>query len=293
MLELRVYVPSVQAAAVGDLVAGAPGISHVRLFEGAAESLLTAELESRHGDDVIERLTGAGVPADAIRLIRETVIPVSLARPATGADTSLIWADLIAEARTTSRPAVRYLVLMAVAGVIAAFGVLQASGILIVGAMAVSPDLLPVAGICVGLVARRPRLFARSLGTLAIGLLTSGVVAFLLTAFLEGIGWLGSTEPSGTFLGTLISVDLSSVIIAAAAGIAAMLSFETRAQSAVGVAISVTTIPAVSYFGVALAVGHVSGAGAALAVLGVNVVFLVCGGAFTLAVQRLARRWTR
>jgi Domain of unknown function (DUF389) len=41
-------------------------------------------------------------------------------------------------------------------------------------------------------------------------------------------------------------------LIALAAGVAAILFFETRASAAVGVAISVTTIPASAYLGVAI-----------------------------------------
>jgi hypothetical protein len=74
--------------------------------------------------------------------------------------------------------------------------------------------------------------------------------------------------------------------VALAAGVAAMLAMETRASSAVGVAISVTTIPAAAYFGVALAVDQFSKADGALAVLGVNVAMLLIGGTATLAVQR-------
>ena len=58
---------------------------------------------------------------------------------------------------------------MIVAGVIAAFGVIEANEILIVGAMAVSPDLLPIAATCVGLVGRRYRLAWRALVTLPSG----------------------------------------------------------------------------------------------------------------------------
>jgi hypothetical protein len=42
-----------------------------------------------------------------------------------------------------------------------------------------------------------------------------------------------------------------------------MLSFETRASAAVGVAISVTTIPASAYWGVAIGAGQASGAAGA------------------------------
>ncbi len=68
--------------------------------------------------------------------------------------------------------------------------------------------------------------------------------------------------------------DYSTVLVALAAGVAAMLSFETRASAAVGVAISVTTIPASAYLGVALGSGDVSEGLGALLVLAVNVALL-------------------
>jgi sorbitol-specific phosphotransferase system component IIC len=73
-----------------------------------------------------------------------------------------------------------------------------------------------------------------------------------------------------------------------------MLALETRASSAVGVAISITTIPAAAYLGVAAGVGEVGKALGALAVLGVNVAMLLVAGTLTLVVQRrLAERGRR
>ena len=94
----------------------------------------------------------------------------------------------------------------------------------------------------------------------------------------------------GHLLSGLTTVNDSTVIIAFVAGIAAMLAQETRASSAVGVAISVTTIPASAYLGVAAAVGEIGEAWGALLVLGVNVVALVAGGTLTLFVQRALER---
>jgi hypothetical protein len=70
-----------------------------------------------------------------------------------------------------------------------------------------------------------------------------------------------------------------------------MLALETRASSAVGVAISVTTIPASAYLGVAVGVGNTSKALGALAVLRVNVVMLLVGGSLTLLAQRALAQW--
>jgi hypothetical protein len=54
----------------------------------------------------------------------------------------------------------------------------------------------------------------------------------------------------------------------------------------VGVAISVTTIPAAAFLGVAAGVGQFSKSLGALSVLGVNIVMMLVGGSLALAVQR-------
>src|SRR5689334_18503082 len=82
----------------------------------------------------------------------------------------LVWEDVLGMASRNSRPIARYLAFMLVAGVIASYGVLEYNVILIVGAMAISPDLLPITAVGVGLVDRRLRLAARAFLTLAIGL---------------------------------------------------------------------------------------------------------------------------
>src|SRR5919201_1621053 len=106
---------------------------------------------------------------------------------------SLVTADLIGQAREYARPVVRYLVFMAVAGVIAGYGVIYANGILIVGAMAVSPDFLPIASTCIALVAWRARLAARSCFALVVGLAVAALFAGLLTALLDLVGLLPSS----------------------------------------------------------------------------------------------------
>jgi uncharacterized membrane protein len=74
--------------------------------------------------------------------------------------------------------------------------------------------------------------------------------------------------------------------IALAGGVAAMLSFERRsAGAAVGVAISVTTIPAAAGLGVALGLADLDRALGALAVLGINLSCLTIGAVATAAVQ--------
>ena len=83
-------------------------------------------------------------------------------------------------------------------------------------------------------------------------------------------------------------VNSETILVALAAGIAGMLAFETRASAAVGVAISVTTIPAAAFLGVAAGIGELSNSLAALRVLGANVAMMLASGSLTLVVQRPA-----
>jgi Domain of unknown function (DUF389) len=92
------------------------------------------------------------------------------------------------------------------------------------------------------------------------------------------------------FLQGLSTINISTSLVAFAAGVARILALETRASSAVGVAISVTTIPASAYLGVAASVGGAAKALGPLAVLGVNIVLLLVGGSLTLIAQRDLRR---
>jgi uncharacterized hydrophobic protein (TIGR00271 family) len=172
--------------------------------------------------------------------------------------------------------------------VIAALGVIVNSSILVVGAMAVSPDLLPICATCVGIVAGRRLLALRAFATLTLGLGLVVVTAMVLSALLKWTGFLpDGFKVEHSSLHTLAHLDYSTVLVAAAAGVAAMLACESGAAAAVGVAISVTTIPASAYLGVAIGGGGIGQAGGALAVLAVTVALLLLTGSLTLLVQRI------
>ena len=85
-----------------------------------------------------------------------------------------------------------------------------------------------------------------------------------------------SIEVTGA-LGGLTTVSNETIAVALVAGMAGMLALETRASSGVGVAISVTTIPAAAYLGVAAGLLETDEALGALGVLGTNVSMMVVG----------------
>ena len=112
-----------------------------------------------------------------------------------------------------------------------------------------------------------------------------------LTEFLDLVDLLPSSFQVGeNGLAGLTTVNSSTVVVAFVAGIAGILALETRAGAAVGVAISVTTIPASAYLGVAAGMGEVGKASGALAVLGINVAMLLVGGSLTLVTQEALTR---
>jgi uncharacterized hydrophobic protein (TIGR00271 family) len=257
--------------------------------ESAAGSVVfVADVEPHAADEVVDAIAALGVPVDDYLLTRVEVV-APLRRHIRGEDVieGFAWVEVLGQARANSRPLARYLALITVAAVVAALGVINSNGILIVGAMAVSPDLLPICATCVGLVGRRRGLASRSFFTLTLGMVLVVAVAAVLSALLDASGVLGDgfrvTESS---LESLAQTDYSTVLIALAAGVAAMLSFETRASTAVGVAISVTTIPASAYLGVAIGAGDSGDGLPALIVLAVNVSLLIVAGSGTLLLQR-------
>lgn len=263
---------------------GARHITQAATGHRADTVIVTADLHTDTADAAIHTLRRLGVGTDDFSLLRlDAIQPLARhPRPA-----GLVWADLLGQAGEHARPVARYVAFMAAAGIIAAYGVVYDNQVLTVGAMAVSPDLLPITAICIGLVLRRGLLVAGAVWTLAAGLACTCLVATALTALVDAAGWLPSGFAVGeSALGGLTTVNSSTFIVALAAGAAGMLALETRASSAVGVAISVTTIPASAYLGVAAAVGEVDKAAGAAAVLGVNVAMLTLGGSAALLIQR-------
>jgi len=290
VLELRVF-ETAEAPRLAGRLRELDGVEYASALTTAdAPDMVYAILAPEIAELALRTLTDHGVPERGYLLARAEVIAPQASAHTPGLAAGLVWIDILGQARANSRLITRYCVLMAVAGVIACLGVLDDNQILIVGAMAVSPDLLPLCAACVALIGRRPVMVRRALVTLAVGLTITSAVSRVLAWFLDVSGILPADLVLGEGgIGTLAHVDYSTAIVALAAGVAAILAFETRASAAVGVAISVTTIPASAYFGVAMGLGEPDKGLSALVVLGINIAMLLLAGSATLALQaRLA-----
>jgi uncharacterized hydrophobic protein (TIGR00271 family) len=287
MIALEVFGESALLERVASTLDQTDGVSHVACIDATRPgySLLSARVRPRSVDALLDTLQGLGVPGRDVTLDRiEVVGALSQGR----AERTMVWADVLGTAWVNARPLARYLAFMVVAGVIASYGVVDNNGILIVGAMAVSPDLLPITAIAVGIVGRQAELASRALLTLVLGLAAAGLAAAASTFTQDHLGFIPTgynVRATGVLTG-LTTISNETVVVAFFAGVAGMLALETRASSGVGVAISVTTIPAVGYFGVAVGLRELDKALGALGVLGVNVLMMVVGAVGTLLLQR-------
>jgi uncharacterized hydrophobic protein (TIGR00271 family) len=291
VINLEVFGKSGAMATVAERLDELEDVSRVRLVDATRveHSVVSAAVSPKAVDMTLDEVRLLGVPDSDITLARVEIVG-SLA---TGtADAGLVWADVIGTAWLNARPIARYLAFMFVAGVIASYGVIDNNVILIVGAMAVSPDLLPITAIGVGIVAQRPGLAGRALLTIAVGLGVASAAAAISAFLQDELDLIPSgfnIEETGV-LGSLTSVNNETIVVAFVAGVAGMLALETRASSGVGVAISVTTIPAAAYLGVAAGLGELEKAAGAVGVLGVNVSMMVLGAVATLALQNVLMR---
>jgi uncharacterized hydrophobic protein (TIGR00271 family) len=291
VLFVQVFARSKIARTVAQLLDALDGARAVTLTSAvrAGFSVASATVPPTAVDGLLKELRDLGVPDNHITVSRlETVGRMA----ASAGETSVLWSDVIGAAWRQARPIGRYLAFMFVAGVIACYGVTDDNGILIVGAMAVSPDLLPIVAVGVGVVGLNLRLASRALLTLAVGFAVAIAAAAIFGFAQDQLDLLpsGFNLHSTGVLGGLVSVNDETIVVAFVAGVAGMLAFETRASSAIGVAISVTTIPAAAYLGVALGLGDLSKSLGALVVLSANVAMMVLGASMTLWVQRLMDR---
>jgi uncharacterized hydrophobic protein (TIGR00271 family) len=252
MIRLEVFGESGAMATVARLLDETADVSRFRLAGATrpGHAVVLATVRPRAVDELRDDLRRLGVPDAEVTLTRVEVLGRSRGE---AAEAGLVWEDVLGMAARNSRPIARYLAFMFAAGVIACYGVIDYNGILIVGAMAISPDLLPITAIGVGLVDRRLSLAGRAFVTLVVGMAFASAAAAAFAFAQDQLDRIPSSfNIDSTVLGSLTSVNNETTVVALAAGVAGMLALETRASSGVGVAVSVTTIPAAAYLGVAV-----------------------------------------
>ncbi|MFI9077734.1 DUF389 domain-containing protein [Streptomyces sioyaensis] len=304
MLHLRLMVPADRTDEVVELLEATVGATHLAVLSGAARDpqgdVVLCDVAREAGDGLLARLRAMDLDKTGSIAIEHIDLSLSLRAdraeneaPGEGAD-AVLWESLSDATHEESTLSVTYLAFLTLATMIAACGVVLDNAILIVGAMAVGPEFGPLAGFCTALVRRAPRLAWRSLTALLAGFAVAMAVTVGFSLFMDAVGLfhikaLEAARPNTNFI---YRPDWFSFVVAVLAGVAGVLSLTSAKSGAlVGVAISVTTVPAAANAAVALGYGEYGQAWHSMEQLLLNLAGIVIAGTLTLATQKLL--WAR
>ncbi len=299
MLHLRLITPAERTDEVVRLIETTVGTTHLVVLPGAARDpagdVVLCDVAREAGDELIAGLRRLGL--DDTGSIAMEAIDLSLSRradeaeaeaPGEGAD-AVLWEGLTEATHEESTLSVTYVAFITLATMIAACGVVLDNAILIVGAMAVGPEFGPLAGICTALVRRRPRLAWRSLTALLVGFAVAMALTAGFSLLMDAVGLFSKArlEADRPNTGFIYAPDWFSFVVAVLAGIAGTLSLTSAKSGAlVGVAISVTTVPAAANAAVALIYDDTHQSARSSEQLLLNLLGIVLAGTLTLLAQK-------
>jgi len=301
VIHLRIVSPPSRTKEVLDLLAADDAVCNVITLPGRASKpdgdMILADVAREDASIVVADLRHLGIHHDgsiAIEHIDTALGPYAAAAIANArgeeAD-AVVWEEV--QTRTSEEASLSwtYLAFMMLAASIGACGLFTNNPILIVGAMVVSPDFGPLAGVCVGLVTRRNRLALRSLVAIVAGFTVASATAYVVAQLLLATGAADrSFNVDSSGLANLIaSPDAFTFVVAFCAGAAGTLSLTTAKSGAlIGVLISVTTIPAASDIGVSAATEDWHSVAGSAEQLVANIATIILAGTLTLWIQRTA-----
>lgn len=276
------------------------GVVRALEVNGAGEVSLIPQVSRTSGGDLII----AEVPRGAIDALLAGLPPsasapglhVAIAQseelvPEPGRDRdddAVIWAQVVRDVHDAGRLSAANVLLVVAAAMIAAIGIIEGQLLLIVGAMALSPDYFPIVDTCLSLSRGAWGRALEGLRTLAASFAAASAGAWLLTEVLVAANVVGTEVEANRQLTLFISQpDVLSVVVALLAGVAGALAITLPGtRGLVGVFVSVTTIPAAANIGVAIAGRDPGELGGAAVQLLVNVASLLVSGTVTLAIRR-------
>ncbi|MFF2629565.1 DUF389 domain-containing protein [Kitasatospora griseola] len=303
MLQLRLIVPADLRAQVLDRLDACVGVAHVAVLPGGAVrpagDLVLCDVAREAVDELLGELRALGLAERGAITMDEAGLTISRAAeeaeqqaPGEGAD-ALVWEEVSGIVHEESTLSWVFLALLTVATMLAACGAVLDSAILVVGAMAVGPEFGPLAGLCVAVVQRRARPALRSLLALVVGFTVAMVLTVGFALLMDVLGLFSDAKfaaarPNTSFIW---QPDAMSFVVAFLAGVAGLLSLTSaKASALVGVAISVTTVPAAANAAVAVAYGEYAQGWGSAVQLALNLSGIVLAGVLTLLVQQGAWR---
>ncbi|MFR9794484.1 DUF389 domain-containing protein [Streptomyces sp. MS06] len=300
MLHLRLITPSDRTEEVAGLLEDAVGTTGLAVLPGAARDpvgdVILCDVVREAGDEVLHRLRALGIEEHGSIAVQSVELELSTRAeraeheaPGESAD-AVVWEQLTEITQEESTFSVTYVAFLTIAVMLAACGVMLDNAVLIVGAMAVGPEFGPLAGISTALVQRAGRLAGRSLFALLAGFALAIVLTVLFSLVMDATGLFRESMLERTRANTefIWRPDRTSFVVAFLAGIAGTLSLTSAKSSAlIGVAISVTTVPAAGNAAVALAYGDFGQTYGSAGQLLTN----LCGILIAATLTLLAQKW--
>ncbi|MFI1922816.1 MULTISPECIES: DUF389 domain-containing protein [unclassified Streptomyces] len=300
MLHLRLITPSGSTDDVVALIENTVGTTHLVVVPGAARNpagdVVMCDVAREAGDELLSGLQRLGLDETGSIAVENIDLSLSLRAdkaeaeaPGEGAD-AVLWEHLTDATHEESTLSVTYLAFITLATMIAACGVVLDNAVLVVGAMAVGPEFGPLAGVCTSIVQRAPRLALRSLIALLVGFAVAMAATVGFSLFMDAIDLFSKEqlEADRPQTGFVYAPDAFSFIVAVLAGAAGTLSLTSAKSGAlVGVAISVTTVPAAANAAVALSYGDMAQTRGSTEQLLLNLLGIILAGTLTL----LAQKW--
>jgi uncharacterized hydrophobic protein (TIGR00271 family) len=299
MLHIRVVSPPSVTGRLLSQLASLPGIQNLIVLEGAGHrpdgDAVLFDVHDSAANPVFRVLRDLGLDHDnSIAVEQVDASLTDTARRGRGISSDAgeiapVWEMVEATIRGGATYSPSFFILLTIAGLIGAVGILTNSEILIVGAMVVGPEYNAIIAAALGISRRDRRAVRDGLLALLSGFFAAIVVTLAFSAAVRAAGrapeaFLQGVRPVSDLIN---APNFFSVVVAILAGIVGVVSLtEARAGALIGVFISVTTIPAAADIGVSLAFGSWSEAGGSALQLVLNVVLLIVVGAGGLGTQR-------
>jgi uncharacterized hydrophobic protein (TIGR00271 family) len=275
------------------------GVANLVVLPGMARrpdgDAVQFDVQSQSANSVFRRLEAFGLDGGAVGVRQVDATLGQETAPASKhffvqRDVAPVWDIVEAKIRSDAVYAPSFYVLLIIAGLIGAVGILTNSQILVVGAMVVGPEYNAIMGVALGLEKRRLRPVMRGALALLAGFSAAIVITLLFGLIIRWSGrtprlYLAGVRPVSALID---SPNLFSLVVAVLAGIVGVVSLtEARAGALIGVFISVTTIPAAADLGLSLAYSSWGQARGSAFQLVLNVTVLMVVGALVLRLQRI------
>ncbi len=299
MIHLRIIAPESHSEATVALLVASASVANVVVVRGAAVDpigdMISCDVADEDASYIVGDLRRMGIAQ--LGAIDITQIDASVSLGADKAEAAavgrpadaVIWENVSARIDNQGLISTGMIALFGLSGVIAAVAILIDSAPIVVGAMALCPDFGPIAAFAVGVVRRRREEARGGLIALLVGFAVAIVAAFLAVKALTVVGVAPDVfnATNNTLAQTIAAPNIYSVIVALCAGAAGMLSVTLgKAGALVGVAVSITTIPAAAAIGLSLSYSDWSTMTGASGQLAVNIASLLLSATLMLAFQR-------